>query len=110
MCDESQILVCRQNSFRSNEPTDLKDEREEGGKINTAKGSQEKPAWNQAVKCAMLRVEQPADGGRNPFHERQQLYRQERNADLASARRQRSQTEDNQSRRSLRGYQESTKS
>jgi hypothetical protein len=39
-----QILVCRQDSVRPDEATDLKDEREKRGKINTPERPQKDPA------------------------------------------------------------------
>jgi hypothetical protein len=65
----SKIFVRRQNPFRSNKPTDLKDEREESGKIDAGECSQEEPSWTEAVTGALLRVKQNADGP-NPVHER----------------------------------------
>src|SRR5712691_12012676 len=71
-----QICVCRENSFGTDEPTDLKHQREKCRKIDEAERAKEEPARNQAVRGAMLRVEQPADGGRrSPVHERRPLYR-----------------------------------
>ena len=62
------IFVRRQNPFWSNEPANLKDEREEGGKIDAAECPQEQPSWTEAVFGAMLRVKQHADGS-NPVHD-----------------------------------------
>ena len=63
-----QVFVGGENPLRADQSTDLKDEREEGGKINSAQRAQEKPARNQAVVRAMLRVEQPSDGMGKPVH------------------------------------------
>jgi hypothetical protein len=46
MRNRSKILVRRQNPIVTDEPTNLKDKREEGGQINAAEGAQEQPAWD----------------------------------------------------------------
>ena len=68
MCYCAKIFVRRQDPFGSNEPANLKDEREEGGKIDAAECPQEQPSWTEAVFGAMLRVKQHADGS-NPVHD-----------------------------------------
>src|ERR1700741_308227 len=73
-----EVLVSGKNPLRSNEPADLKNQRVEGGKINTGECAQEEPAWNQAIDRTTLRVKKPSDGGPIPIHERQPLYGQKR--------------------------------
>jgi hypothetical protein len=55
--------------LRSNESTDLKDEREKSRKINNAQRPQEEPSWTETVTGAMLRVKPSADGP-SPVHGR----------------------------------------
>src|SRR5580693_9779816 len=70
-----QIVACGHDTFGADQTADLEDQGEEGREIDKAQRAQKEPAWNQAIRRAMLRVQQPADGGcRSPVHERSALY------------------------------------
>jgi hypothetical protein len=57
-----QIVTCREDAVRTDEPADLKDQGEKKAeKYDEPQPAQEEPAWNQAVRGARLRVQQPAD-------------------------------------------------
>src|ERR1700733_13201257 len=77
MRDRSQIFVGGQNPLRPNKPSNLKDKRVKGRRINTAECPQKQPPWSQAIDSATLRVKQPVDSGQHLVHEREQLYRWE---------------------------------
>ncbi len=59
-----QVFVGRENSQRSNQSTDLKDEREKRRIINQTDRAQKNPSGKKAVRGAALRIEQPAQPGR----------------------------------------------
>ena len=59
-----EIFVGGKNSVRADESADLKDQREEGRKINQAERAQKDPARKQAVRRAIFRIEPPANEGR----------------------------------------------
>ncbi len=66
-----QIVICREDAFGTDKAADLKYQRIESREIDEAKRAKKEPAWNQAIRSAMLGVQQPTNGGcRSPVHER----------------------------------------
>src|SRR5580700_4362947 len=58
------IAAGRQNAFWADETANLKDQREECGKVDRAERAKEYPARNEAVWISLLPTKEPTDRGR----------------------------------------------